>query len=264
LFSAICRAYNDWMVDFVSYDPQRLKGVAMVNLDDIDEGVEELARCADRGLAGALLATYPHPSRTYDRLEYDRLWAAAQDLEMPLALHLGTNRTGLATPGEFANMPVSTIVTSDYWVRRSLADIIMTGIFERYPRLRVGSVENALGWAPHFLDRMDNQYTERPQHEGRSRFRDPGAVPSDFFRRNVFMSFQDDKRGLAERHLIGVNSLMWGSDYPHTESTFPHSAAVLEEIFDSLAVTEEERTMIAHDNACSLNHFDPAKIAFPA
>jgi predicted TIM-barrel fold metal-dependent hydrolase len=161
-------------------------------------------------------------------------------------------------------MPVSTIVTSDYWVRRSLADIIMTGVFERFPRLRVGSVENGLGWAPHFLDRMDNQYTERPQHQGWLRFRDPGAVPSDFFRGNVFMSFQDDKRGLAERHLLGVTGLMWGSDYPHTESTFPHSATVLGEMFDSLAVPSEERAMIAHDNACRLYHFDPAKIALPA
>jgi predicted TIM-barrel fold metal-dependent hydrolase len=264
VFSAICRAYNDWMVDFVSYDPARLKGVAMINLDDVDEGIAELRRSRENGLAGALLATYPNPDRSYDRLEYEPLWAAAQDMAIPLSFHLGTNRSGLATPGEFQHMPISTIVTSDYWVRRSLADIIMTGVFERYPRLRVGSVENALGWAPHFLDRMDNQYSQRPQHEGWARFKDPSALPSDFFRQNVFMSFQDDKRGLAERHDIGIDGLMWGSDYPHTESTFPRSATVLEEMFDSLDVDSKERQLIAHDNACRLYGFDADKIALPA
>jgi predicted TIM-barrel fold metal-dependent hydrolase len=78
------------------------------------------------------------------------------------------------------------------------------------------------------------------------------------------MSFQDDKRGLAERHDIGIDGLMWGSDYPHTESTFPRSATVLEEMFDSLDVDSKERQLIAHDNACRLYGFDADKIALPA
>jgi predicted TIM-barrel fold metal-dependent hydrolase len=146
--------------------------------------------------------------------------------------------------------------TADYWVRRSLADIILTGVFDRFPQLRIGSVENALGWAPHFLDRMDNQYKERPQHDGWPRFRDPSALPSDFFRRNVFMSFQDDKRGVADRHTLGIDGLMWGSDYPHTESTFPHSLKLLDAMFDDLQVDHGERELIAHDNACRLYGFD--------
>jgi predicted TIM-barrel fold metal-dependent hydrolase len=254
LFSAICRAYNDWMVDFVSYDPARLKGVAMINLDDVDEGIAEIQRTRDLGLAGALLATYPSADRTYDRPEYDPLWAVAQDLQVPLSFHLGTNRGGLSA--QFQHMPISTLSTADYWVRRSLADIILTGVFDRFPQLRIGSVENALGWAPHFLDRMDNQYKERPQHDGWPRFRDPSALPSDFFRRNVFMSFQDDKRGVADRHTLGIDGLMWGSDYPHTESTFPHSLKLLDAMFDDLQVDHGERELIAHDNACRLYGFD--------
>ena len=92
--------------------------------------------------------------------EYDPLWAAAQDLAMPLSLHIGTNR-----PGPDEESPItgslSDFTNIDHWVRMSLSNIIFAGVFRRYPKLQVGSIEMELSWVPHFLDRMDYNYTQR-------------------------------------------------------------------------------------------------------
>ena len=138
-------------------------------------------------------------------------------------------------------------------MRVSLGHLIFTGVFERYPRLRVGSVEHEPSWAPHFLARLDYTYTQRARRPGRYRFRSD-MLPSDFFRRNVFLSFQEDALGIRDRTLIGVDTLMWGSDYPHTETTFPRSRQILEQIL--AGVPEEERRQIICTNVATLYHFD--------
>ena len=104
--------------------------------------------------------------------------------------------------------------------RNAIAAMIYGGVFERYPKLKVGVVEFEVAWAPYFMARLDNVYTERAVGRKLQRFKD-GLLPSDFFRRNVFISFQEDDLGIQLRSSIGVENLMWGSDYPHAESTFP-------------------------------------------
>jgi predicted TIM-barrel fold metal-dependent hydrolase len=136
--------------------------------------------------------------------------------------------------------------------RNAIAAMIYAGVFERYPKLRVGVVEFEVAWAPYFLGRLDNVYTERAVGRKLQRFKD-GLVPSDFFRRNVFISFQEDDLGVQLRSIIGVQNLMWGSDYPHAESTFPKSRQIVECILQDLP--EEEKAMIAGANAARLYHF---------
>ena len=92
LLSAIFATYNDWIAEFCNAHPMRLKGISMINIDDVRSGVTELQRCAKMGLVGALITVYPPPDRGYDSPEYDPVWAAAQDLRMPLGLHIATNR----------------------------------------------------------------------------------------------------------------------------------------------------------------------------
>lgn len=94
LLSAICRAYNDWLGEFCAADPRHLKGIAMVNVDDVQDGIAELQRAAKAGLAGAMISVYPTEDRQYDQPIYDPFWAAAQDLDLPLSLHVATNRPG--------------------------------------------------------------------------------------------------------------------------------------------------------------------------
>ena len=146
------------------------------------------------------------------------------------------------------------LANADYWVRVSLAHLTLEGVFERYPRLRVGSAEHELAWVPYFLDRLDYTYTQRARRAHWHRYRGD-ALPSDFFRRNAFLSFQEDAMGIRDRSLIGVESLMWGSDYPHTESTFPRSRVILERILDG--VSREERRQITAGNVARLYRFEP-------
>jgi predicted TIM-barrel fold metal-dependent hydrolase len=145
------------------------------------------------------------------------------------------------------------LANADHWVRVSLGHLILTGVFERHPRLRVGSVEHELSWVPHFLDRLDYTYTQRARREGWHRFKDD-SLPSDFFHRNVLLSFQEDGLGIRDRALIGVDQLMWGSDYPHTESTFPRSRLILERIL--AGVPTDEQRKITQSTAARLYRFD--------
>ena len=160
LLDSICRTYNDWVGEFCAAFPKRLKGIAMLNVDDVGVGVKELERAHKLGFVGAMIPCYPPEDRLYDQPMYDPLWAAAQGLGMPLGLHISSNRND----SEFAsleNYRPTFICNADYWPRMSLTDLIFGGVFEKYPGLQVGSVEHELSWAPHFLDRIDYTYTQR-------------------------------------------------------------------------------------------------------
>jgi predicted TIM-barrel fold metal-dependent hydrolase len=257
--TASMRAYNDWLAEFCSEDTRRLKGVAMINVDDPDAGARELARVRDLGLCGALITVAPPPWIPFRDPAFDRLWAVAQDLDMPLSLHTATDRADprvgdAAFRLDIKHVPPSVFVNKDFQIRQSLADMILSGVFERYPGLRIGSVEHELAWIPFFLDQMDYTYTQRPPRGEWYRFRESGALPSDFFRRQVFSSFQEDAIGIRVRDVIGVDTLMWGSDYPHTESTFPRSQEILGHILEGCDA--EEVTKIVATNAADLYHFE--------
>jgi len=189
---------------------------------------------------------------------YDRLWGAAQDLDLPISLHTATDR-GDPRGGDAAftldvkSVPPSVFINKDYQVRQALADLILTGVFERFPRLRVGSIEHELAWLPFFLDQMDYTYTDRPRRGDWYRFREAGVLPSDFWRRNCFASFQEDANGIRMRDVIGVETLLWGSDYPHTEATFPRSREILADIL--AGVPDAEARAIVRDNAARLYGF---------
>ena len=108
-------------------------------------------------------------------------------MQIPLSLHLNTNRA--AVPIE--NIKQYEFAVMDYWVRVSLANIIYSGVFERHPSLKIGAVEHEVAWAPYFIQQLDFNYTQRPQRDGYHRFKGD-VLPSDYFRQNVFISFQED------------------------------------------------------------------------
>jgi predicted TIM-barrel fold metal-dependent hydrolase len=134
----------------------------------------------------------------------------------------------------------------------SLADMIFSGVFERYPKLQLGTVEHELSWIPHFLNCIDYTYTQRVQQE-RNRFKE-AMLPSDYFHRNVFARFQEDEMAIRDRHTIGVDNLLRGSDYPYVESTFTRSHQIIEEILKDC--TEEEKAEIARCNAARIYHLN--------
>jgi predicted TIM-barrel fold metal-dependent hydrolase len=257
LMSAIFRAYNDWLAEFCRRDPARLKGIAMVNLDDVADGIRELERAARLGLAGAMITEYPLEHRRYDQPEYEPFWAAAASLGMPLSLHTATRRQGkIRGAGEKTLRDASSRSTKAFYPALSLCDMIFSGVFERHPALTLAIVEFELSWAPNILASMDYTYRER-HGEAIYRFKD-GMRPSDFFHRNVVLSFQEDAVGIRLRDVIGVDNMMWGSDYPHSESTFPRSRKILEDIL--AGVPDDEGAKIAGANTARVYRFDVARL----
>ncbi len=230
----------------------------MLNVDDVQEAVGELQRAARLGLAGALIPLRPLEHR-YDHPMYEPVWAAAQDLAMPLSLHTGTRRWRPGADGDDPTLvDIVERTNKEHDVRVALAALIFAGVFERYPQLKVGAVEFEVAWAPYCLGSMDNLYTEQAIGVRGRRFKG-GAVPSDCFHQNIFLSFQEDAVGIQMRALLGVETLLWASDYPHAESTFPHSRAIVERILQGYRTRRRRRLPVGIPHGCiaSTKRTDP-------
>jgi predicted TIM-barrel fold metal-dependent hydrolase len=250
------RAYNRWLVDFCQ-DTSRLagrpvlKGIAMVNLeaDTIDQAAADLEEIRRLGLAGAMIAVISSDQATYGDRRFDPFWARAQALDLPLSLHILTE----ARPRK--KIPFMWMTLSPEEIQLTLATLIFLGVFERFPGLKVVSAESDAGWAAYFAERMDYQFDRRRsvylQHWGPQL--PPDATPSDYLRRNVWMTFMRDRAGVLARDQIGLDRLMWASDYPHKDSTWPRSQAMLERLF--AGVPDPDRAAIVRDNAKALYDF---------
>ncbi len=247
--------YNDWVADFCNAAPHRIGGIAMIDLVDIERGTNELKRAAKAGLAGAMISVFPELDRGYDLPMWDPFWAAAEEAGLPLSLHIGTNRQVPETTRISADTAISRFTpaqdradftTAAHWVEMSLARIIYAGVFERYPGLKMVSAEHGAGWAGYFQEQLDYNYTQRRQRSDWVRFKGD-VLPSDFFKSNVFVSFQEDSLAMKIRDEIGIDTLMWGSDYPHIETTFPRSLPILEEMLEGLSETDQRKIVV--DNA---------------
>ena len=148
--------------------------------------------------------------------------------------------------GTFDRIGAAQKCTIGHWMQMSIAQMIFSGVFERYPKLQVGAVEAELSWVPYFIDRLDFHYTQQAKGDRWYIFKE-AMLPSQYFHRNMFLGFQEDALGIRLRDVIGVDKLQWGSDYPHHESTWPKSQQILEEILADC--TEEEKAKIAGGNA---------------
>jgi predicted TIM-barrel fold metal-dependent hydrolase len=254
--SLIFAVANDFLAEFCATYPDRLRGVACLNVDEVDVAVGELQRSAQRGMAAAFIPAHPRWEQRYIDPAYDPLWAAAQDLDMTLLLHIATNRPGI--PGnttEVRDIGAADRSTVSHWVQRSLTDMIFGGVLDRFPRLRVGSSEHEAAWVPHWLNVMDYTYRERPFYR-RGWLAAEGMLPSDYWRRNMFAVFMEDPLATKLRAEIGIDNLLWGNDYPHQESTWPRSQEFLDRFFRD--VPEEQRTKIVFENAARLFKFNAA------
>jgi predicted TIM-barrel fold metal-dependent hydrolase len=251
---ACFRVYNDWLAAYCSYAPKRLKGLALISLYDPKEGAQELERCANLGLKGAMIWCSPPADQPYSSEIYDPFWAAAQDLDMPVSLHAITGMERI--PWEYgAEQRAMRSTVTPHEIEKSFSILILSGVLERFPRLKIVSAENNCGWLPYYLQRMDR---------GFARFGPSGTVtpwptkltlkPSEYFRRQMYCTFIDDSFGVASRHWIGVDNVMWSSDYPHTASTWPHSRDIIERDFKE--VSEAEKRKIVRENVAQLYGFD--------
>lgn len=247
LYKQACfRAYNRWAADFGKAVSSRLKAIGVMTLEDLEGAVSEVHQAKRLGLVGAMISVTPADPGKYAQQAFDPFWAAAQDLEMPISLHVVTDTANITH-----NLIEHTMFSSA--VQRTLASMIFGGVFLRFPRLKVVSAENDAGWAAYFIQRMDYLFHKRVNYMRSSPIRDKGLLPSDYFKRNAYLTFMDDRSGIFIRELIGVERLMWSSDYPHNDSTWPDSQQVIASLFKG--VPESHKRKILAENAARLYGF---------
>jgi predicted TIM-barrel fold metal-dependent hydrolase len=249
LQSAVFAAYNDFIADFCQDDPIHLKGAAVITVHDVQQAVAEMTRGRAAGLITAVLPVEPPAGTTYGDEAYEPLWAAANDLQMPITFHVATNQVRAQK-----SITQTTFVTFDNYVRTALSDLIFAGAFVRYPHLRVVAAEFELGWIPFFLDRLDYTYTQRRRREGWIDL-PSGTLPSDYWRQNCAASFQEDPT-VAPEHwkVIGIDNVMIGTDFPHAESTFPESLKTAQRVLSPLPESDQDKILVG--NARRLFGFD--------
>ena len=245
---ACMQAYNDWSANFCASAPTRFFGAALIPTDPIERGIREMRRCASTGMfRTAQISINQEAGHGYDDPEWDPLWATAEELGMPLSLHVAGSKKSFAVTGD--KMTDFTLVFTP--VMYEITRMILTGVFDRFRELKVVSVENDAAWPVPVLERMDYTVERNPGWAGPTGITS-GRKPSEIFHDHVFCTFMRDRTAVKNRDIIGMNNLMWGSDYPHIDSTWPHSVEVLEDHFAGVPLEDQKR--IARQNVIDLYH----------
>jgi len=239
------RAYNDWLAEFVSYDPKHMAGLAMISLYDPKAGARELERCAKMGLKGAMIWCSPPQDQPYSSDIYDPFWAAAEELKMPISLHAITGM-GVESQWNWTERYMRSTVLS-HEVEKSFSVLIFSGVLDRFPNLQIVSAENNVGWIPYFLQRMD-RFASRSTGLGIK------LKPSEYFGRQMWATYIFDHVGVQSRQFIGVDRMMWSSDYPHQASSWPKSQEVVARDFKD--ASPEDIFKITRGNVARLYGFD--------
>jgi predicted TIM-barrel fold metal-dependent hydrolase len=248
LQEACFRVYNDWLIDYCSVAPERLVGIACLSVYDVDHAVQELERSRKAGMRGALVWQAPHPDLPLHSDHYNRLWAAAEDLEMPISLHILTghnyskqleSQTGPEHYRGSVNLKTSEAANAVF-------DLIFYGVLDRHPRLKIVVVENEIGWFPFYLQQWDYYYRRFSKT-------DPLPIdrePSEYFYRQVYATFFNDAVGGHNFAWWGVDNCMWSNDFPHPNSTWPHSRDVIARDLGHLP--EDVRAKLVRENVAAL------------
>jgi predicted TIM-barrel fold metal-dependent hydrolase len=243
---ACFRAYNDWISDFCDTYPKRLKAIALLPNCNVTDAVEEMKRVRKRGAAGVAMSISGDDEQGYASNACDPLWAAAQDLDLPVSLHSLTERK------RSGKRDISDTVLECIWMQRALSHMVFAGVFERFPRLKLVSAENDAGWMGYLLERLDYVFDRRRNYFAMHLSRK--TPPSELVRRATWLTFMRDRSAIELRDSIGVDRLMWASDYPHQDSTWPESQQMIDRLADG--VPPPQRQMIVAENAARLYGFD--------
>ena len=241
---ACFEAYNRWLQEFCGGLPNRLFGMAQIAMATPEDGIEEMRKAKEMGFKGVMLVGQPQ-HEDYHHPDYDPFYEAAVDLGMPLSFHILTSRKNELR--DFRGPKINGFLSIIRGNQDIIGTFIFGGVFERHPNLKVVCVEADAGWAPHYMYRMDHAYK---RHRYWMKCDELARLPSEFFRENVYMTFQDDWTAFRHRGDMNVERLMWANDFPHSDATWPHSQALLAE--HTADMNEWERDRILHDNVVEL------------
>lgn len=237
---ACFRAYNDWIAEFTAVAPERNVGVGLIPNTGIDDAVSELRRCiTDLQLRSVALESYPNGSPDSSDPVDDRFWATAVELGIPVSLHatftFPPNSTSLFAKGD-ERLGIEAAKGS---FERVLERMILDGVFDRFPSLVFVGAEVNCGWLPHWLEQFDNSY----QRHGKDLGIELQMLPSEYFRRNSLITFIVDQFGVDARHQIGIENMMWCSDFPHSISNWPIDVEIALEQLAGASRAETDRIM---------------------
>jgi predicted TIM-barrel fold metal-dependent hydrolase len=256
------RAHNRWLADWCAAHQHRRAGIGQIFLNNLDDAIADVRWSHEHGLRGGVLVQ-PVPDdmkhiRPLYAPDYDPLWAVCEDLGVIVNTHSGG--AGMPDYGPYPAAGLLWIAETTFFSRRSLTQMIVGGAFERFPGLRFVLTEQGGSWIAPMLSQLDSYHAQMKGSGriGELKYESDAVLPmkpSEYFARNcwVGVSFPSPVEAAA-RHDIGIERFMWGSDYPHDESTFPHSREGLRRAF--AGVPERELRLVLGGNAASLYDFD--------
>jgi predicted TIM-barrel fold metal-dependent hydrolase len=243
-------AYNLWLAEFCETSPSRLIGVGQTAMRTPEEGIEDLERIRDLGLRGVMLPAVPGQN-DYDHACYEPFWEAAVDIGLPLSFHILTGAGNSPMSDEIRGPKMN----GGLAIMRANQDImgmlILGGVFARHPRLRIVCVEADAGWVPHYMYRMDHIYD---RHRNWLTCAPLDRMPSEYFRENIYVTFQDDWIAFRVVDLLNSERLLWANDFPHSDSTWPNSQELL--ATHTATLTGQDRSRILHGNVSKLYGLD--------
>jgi predicted TIM-barrel fold metal-dependent hydrolase len=248
---ACFEAYNRWIAEYCSAHPERLLGCGQTAMRSPEEGIADLRAIAELGLRGVMMPGVPAVD-DYDSPAYDAFWDAAVELGLPLSFHILTTR-----PERTRGPAMSTFLSTVRGCQDIMAMLVLGGVFDRHPDLRVVCVEADAGWVPHFMYRMDHAYKRHrywlPPGQQLSK------LPSEYFAESIYVTFQDDWTAFRFADAMNWRRLMWANDFPHSDSTWPWSQEVLAEQTAQLA--DDQRQAILSGNVAELYRIDTGALS---
>jgi Amidohydrolase len=249
------QAYNDWHIDeWCAGAPGRFIPLAQLPLWDIGLMADEVRRVAKKGCHAVVFVENPVPlglPSIHDPA-WDPFWKACCDEAVVLAIHIGSVWQPQPPSGDsapetmMAGVPVATLTTA--------SDFVFSSVFRRFPALRVALSEGGIGWIPYFLERID-YLNER--HSRWTRWNFGGERPSDVFRRHFLTCFIDDAAGIRARDVVGIDSISWECDYPHSDSIWPDAPETVMREMEGAGATDDEIHKITWANTARHFRFDP-------
>ncbi len=245
---ACARVYNDWCAEVFFSHPDTFLPAAMVPVRDPADSVAEIERCKELGYRTVMLPTTPPAGTQWNDPRYEPIWEAAVRAALPISMHVGTGAVPQRERGPGG--AVINYVKVGLLAADTLAYFVASGTLDRHPDLHVVFVETGAGWLAYACERMDEAYEEHAQWVTPKLSRRPSAIVRD----QCHVTLGADEAPVLARRITGVAPLMWASDYPHPEGTFPESQAVVERIF--AGVPADERAAIAGGNAARVYGID--------
>jgi uncharacterized protein len=241
LAAAVCRAYNRWLADYCKPYPDRLFGVAMLPMQEVELAIAEM-RFAKKelGFKGGFIRPNPYNNKMINHPDYEPFWAAAEDLDFSIGFHEGA-AAGMPQVGidRFEGRGARHIITHTMEMMLACLAVIWGGVCERHPKIRIGFLESGGGWIAPWLDRMDRHFDDQG-------FNDSGLTtrPSDLFRRNCWISFEPVEGSLKVlADYVGPTKIMWATDYPHPDGFFPGAPDMVRKQIAGLSAATQHGVM---------------------